>query len=172
MREAAIGADSRRGRTISAPTIRSIFASGSPCTFERILTTCTLRDTIRAQKRHGYRPSHIHFLVGAPGHRELVTALYAQGDEHIDSDTVFGVTGFAGGAGRQGRLEFADGGLSEHSLRLQAGARGEGSTGRVGRGPVADHEGKRVADFCPRTWVLHVPAKNVQFGGDTKGAAM
>jgi hydroxyquinol 1,2-dioxygenase len=22
-------------------------------------------DMIRAQKRHGYRPSHIHFLVGA-----------------------------------------------------------------------------------------------------------
>jgi hydroxyquinol 1,2-dioxygenase len=49
-------------------------------------------DLIRAQKRHGYRPSHIHFLVGAPGYRELVTALYARGDEHIDSDTVFGVT--------------------------------------------------------------------------------
>ena len=49
-------------------------------------------DMIRAQKRHGSRPSHIHFLVGAPGYRELVTALYAQGDEHIDSDTVFGVT--------------------------------------------------------------------------------
>ena len=47
---------------------------------------------VRAQKRHGYRPSHIHFLIGAPGYRELVTALYAHGDDHIDSDTVFGVT--------------------------------------------------------------------------------
>ncbi|MEO8098390.1 MAG: dioxygenase [Acidobacteriota bacterium] len=47
---------------------------------------------ILAQKRHGYRPSHIHFLVGAPGYRELATALYTEGDEHIDSDTVFGVT--------------------------------------------------------------------------------
>jgi protocatechuate 3,4-dioxygenase beta subunit len=47
---------------------------------------------VLAQKRHGYRPSHIHFLVGAPGYRELVTALYSQEDEHIDSDTVFGVT--------------------------------------------------------------------------------
>jgi hydroxyquinol 1,2-dioxygenase len=44
------------------------------------------------QKRHGYRPSHIHFLIGAPGYRELATALYPEGDEHIDSDTVFGVT--------------------------------------------------------------------------------
>jgi hydroxyquinol 1,2-dioxygenase len=49
-------------------------------------------DMIRAQKRHGYRPSHIHFLIGAPGYRELVTALYAKGDDHLESDTVFGVT--------------------------------------------------------------------------------
>jgi len=49
-------------------------------------------DMIRAQNRHGYRPAHIHFLVGAPGYRELVTALYLRNDDHIDSDTVFGVT--------------------------------------------------------------------------------
>jgi hydroxyquinol 1,2-dioxygenase len=49
-------------------------------------------DMIRAQKRHGYRPAHIHFLVGADGFREVVTALYLSGDPHIDSDTVFGVT--------------------------------------------------------------------------------
>ena len=49
-------------------------------------------DMIRAQGRHGYRPAHIHFLVGAPGYRELVTALYLRSDNHIDSDTVFGVT--------------------------------------------------------------------------------
>src|SRR6516162_3282880 len=49
-------------------------------------------EMIRAQGRHGYRPAHIHFLIGAPGYRELVTALYLAGDEHIESDTVFGVT--------------------------------------------------------------------------------
>lgn len=47
---------------------------------------------VLAQKRHGYRPAHIHFLIGAPGHRELVTALYLSDDEHLRSDTVFGVT--------------------------------------------------------------------------------
>ncbi len=47
---------------------------------------------IRAQGRHGCRPAHIHFLVGAPGHRELVTALYLGDDQYIDSDTVFGVS--------------------------------------------------------------------------------
>ena len=48
-------------------------------------------DMIRAQKRHGYRPGHIHFLISAPGYREVVTALYMGYDEHIGSDTVFGV---------------------------------------------------------------------------------
>ncbi len=47
---------------------------------------------VHAQARHGFRPSHIHFLVTAPGHRELVTALYFGDDDHIDSDTVFGVS--------------------------------------------------------------------------------
>ncbi len=47
---------------------------------------------VRQQQRHGFRPSHIHFLVSAPGHRELVTALYMGDDEHIHSDTVFGVS--------------------------------------------------------------------------------
>jgi len=47
-------------------------------------------DMVRAQGRHGWRPAHIHFLVGAPGYREAITALYMADDEHIDSDTVFG----------------------------------------------------------------------------------
>lgn len=49
-------------------------------------------DLVRRQARHGFRPAHIHFLVAAPGFRELVTALYFEGDPHVDSDTVFGVS--------------------------------------------------------------------------------
>ena len=47
---------------------------------------------IQAQGRHGRRPAHTHFLVTATGHRELVTALYFDGDPVLDSDTVFGVS--------------------------------------------------------------------------------
>lgn len=47
---------------------------------------------IRAQARHGCRPAHTHFLIGAPGFRELVTAIYYGEDQYIDSDTVFGVS--------------------------------------------------------------------------------
>jgi len=49
-------------------------------------------ELVQRQGRHGYRPSHIHMLIGAPGYRELVTALYFGDDGHIDSDTVFGVS--------------------------------------------------------------------------------
>jgi hydroxyquinol 1,2-dioxygenase len=49
-------------------------------------------DLVTAQKRHGFRPSHIHSLISAKGYRELVTALYFGDDPHIDSDTVFGVS--------------------------------------------------------------------------------
>ncbi len=47
---------------------------------------------VRAQARHGFRPAHIHILITAPGHRDLVTALYLSDDPNVDSDTVFGVS--------------------------------------------------------------------------------
>jgi len=47
---------------------------------------------VHAQGRHGYRPAHVHFLVCASGYREVVTALYMAGDQHIETDTVFGVS--------------------------------------------------------------------------------
>lgn len=47
---------------------------------------------VRAQNRHGCRPAHTHFLIGAAGCRELVTAVYFGHDPYIDSDVVFGVS--------------------------------------------------------------------------------
>jgi protocatechuate 3,4-dioxygenase beta subunit len=47
---------------------------------------------LRDLGRHGFRPAHIHFLLGAEGHQELATALYVAGDAHIGSDAVFGVS--------------------------------------------------------------------------------
>ena len=48
---------------------------------------------VKAQARHGMRPAHIHFLVGASGYRELVTALYLRDDPHLADDVVFGSSG-------------------------------------------------------------------------------
>jgi protocatechuate 3,4-dioxygenase beta subunit len=50
-------------------------------------------DMVKAQARHGMRPAHIHFLVGASGYRELVTALYLRDDPHLADDVVFGSSG-------------------------------------------------------------------------------
>ena len=40
-------------------------------------------EMVMLQKRHGMRPSHIHCLIAADGHRELVTALYFGDDPNI-----------------------------------------------------------------------------------------
>jgi hydroxyquinol 1,2-dioxygenase len=44
-----------------------------------------------ATKRHGNRPAHIHFIVTAPGHRELTTHIFVAGGPYIESDAVFAV---------------------------------------------------------------------------------
>ncbi|MCB1955109.1 MAG: intradiol ring-cleavage dioxygenase [Rhodocyclaceae bacterium] len=41
--------------------------------------------------RHPNRPAHIHFIVSAPGFKPVVTQLFTEGDEYLDSDAVFGV---------------------------------------------------------------------------------
>jgi catechol 1,2-dioxygenase len=46
---------------------------------------------LAAQRRHPYRPAHIHFIVAAPGHRTLVTQVFADDSEHLASDVTFGV---------------------------------------------------------------------------------
>lgn len=48
-------------------------------------------DLLRAGGRHALRPSHFHVRVSAPGHRPLVTELFAEDDPYIDADAVFGV---------------------------------------------------------------------------------
>jgi hydroxyquinol 1,2-dioxygenase len=48
-------------------------------------------DLVRAQRREGCRPAHIHFLISARGYRELVTALYFPG-RYLETDVVFGAS--------------------------------------------------------------------------------
>ncbi|WP_326836221.1 dioxygenase [Amycolatopsis rhabdoformis] len=37
-----------------------------------------------------FRPAHVHFLVNAAGHEPLITHLFQEGAEYLDSDVVFG----------------------------------------------------------------------------------
>jgi hydroxyquinol 1,2-dioxygenase len=88
------------------------------------------------QKRHGHRPAHIHFLVGAPGHRELVTALYVSGDEHLESDTVFGVTDSLVVTLRENDPDAPMQGLPSIRFDFRLAAATEDAMGRVGADPA------------------------------------
>ena len=48
-------------------------------------------DILRACGRHPWRPSHLHYIVKAPGYRSLVTEIFPGDDPYLDQDTVFGV---------------------------------------------------------------------------------
>ena len=37
------------------------------------------------------RPAHVHFKVTADGFQTLITHVFVEGDEYLDSDAVFGV---------------------------------------------------------------------------------
>ncbi len=89
---------------------------------------------VKAQNRHGFRPSHIHFLIGGEGYRELVTALYFGDDVHIDSDTVFGVSGSLVVNAKEDANSPVPGLRAVHyDFRLAVAAPGE--SGRVGADP-------------------------------------
>lgn len=47
---------------------------------------------LRAQRRHPYRPAHLHALVFKEGFKALTSQVFAPDDEHLDSDVQFGVT--------------------------------------------------------------------------------
>jgi len=90
---------------------------------------------VQAQGRHGMRPSHIHLLIGADGHRELVTALYFGDDDFIDSDTVFGVSGSLVVGAKDDPDSPVKGFRSvRYDFRLAKAAPGE--SGRVGADPT------------------------------------
>jgi hydroxyquinol 1,2-dioxygenase len=38
-----------------------------------------------------FRPAHVHFLLNVPGYEPLITHLFQEGAEYLDSDVVFGV---------------------------------------------------------------------------------
>jgi hydroxyquinol 1,2-dioxygenase len=48
-------------------------------------------EMMRATNRHSMRPAHIHFMIKQAGFDVLVTHVFAEGDEYLDSEAVFGV---------------------------------------------------------------------------------
>ena len=49
-------------------------------------------DLVRAGKRHNFRPAHLHFLMFKPGFKTLISQVYVNDDDRLETDVQFGVT--------------------------------------------------------------------------------
>jgi catechol 1,2-dioxygenase len=47
---------------------------------------------LAAQKRHNFRPAHLHFLIYKPGFKTIASQVYDPDDPHLQTDSQFGVT--------------------------------------------------------------------------------
>jgi catechol 1,2-dioxygenase len=47
---------------------------------------------LEAQRRHNFRPAHLHFLVHKPGYKTIASQVYDPEDPHLETDSQFGVT--------------------------------------------------------------------------------
>jgi hydroxyquinol 1,2-dioxygenase len=47
-------------------------------------------ELIGATEISHFRPAHVHFLIDVPGYEPLITHLFQEGAEYLDSDVVFG----------------------------------------------------------------------------------
>jgi hydroxyquinol 1,2-dioxygenase len=85
---------------LDEPTLRARFHSDAQGRFRfwtilpryyPIPNDGTVGEMLQATARHPYRPAHVHFKIIADGHETLVTHLFVDGDEYLDSDAVFAV---------------------------------------------------------------------------------
>ena len=66
---------------------RSVTPAGYP-----VPTDGPVGDLLRAQRRHPYRPAHLHVLAYKPGYKTLITQVFVDDDQYLETDVVFGVT--------------------------------------------------------------------------------
>lgn len=85
-----LGGSAGRGRFRTDPAGNFRFWSIKPTCYP-VPTDGPVGDMLKAQGRHPWRPAHLHFLIRAPGHRQLVTHIFDRSDKYLDSDAVFGV---------------------------------------------------------------------------------
>jgi protocatechuate 3,4-dioxygenase beta subunit len=81
---------SSRARFITDSDGRLFFRTILPCSYP-IPTDGPAGGLVLKTGRHPMRPAHVHFLVAAPGYEPLITHVFIEGDEYLDSDVVFGV---------------------------------------------------------------------------------
>ncbi len=78
------------GVQTTGPDGRYGFTTVKPVSYT-VPTDGPVGDILNATGRHPWRPSHVHYIVTAPGFRPLVTEIFPDNDPYLDEDTVFGV---------------------------------------------------------------------------------
>jgi catechol 1,2-dioxygenase len=68
-------------------SFQSIKPSGYP-----IPTNGPVGALLHAQRRHNFRPAHLHFLIYKPGFKTVTSQIYSPDDPHLETDSQFGVT--------------------------------------------------------------------------------
>ncbi len=48
-------------------------------------------ELLHAANRSPMRPAHVHFMITVPGYKTLITHVFKEHDQYLDSDAVFGV---------------------------------------------------------------------------------
>jgi catechol 1,2-dioxygenase len=80
-----------RGKFSSDGDGRFWFRSVKPAGYP-VPTNGPVGDLLQAQRRHPYRPAHLHFLAYKPGYKTLITQVFVDDDQYLETDVVFGVT--------------------------------------------------------------------------------
>lgn len=80
-----------RGKFTTDANGRFWFRSVKPAGYP-VPTDGPVGDLLRAQGRHPYRPAHLHVLAYKPGFKTLITQVFVDDDQNLETDVVFGVT--------------------------------------------------------------------------------
>jgi protocatechuate 3,4-dioxygenase beta subunit len=80
-----------RGKFVTGKDGRFAFRSVKPAGYPIPVHGPTGK-LLKAQKRHAYRPAHVHFLLHKKGYKTLITQVFVDDDKYLHSDVVFGVT--------------------------------------------------------------------------------
>jgi hydroxyquinol 1,2-dioxygenase len=79
-----------RGRVKTNAEGRYAFKSYKP-KFYSVPDDGPVGELLRATGDHKMRPAHMHAIVSAPGHQQVITHVFVEGDPYLDADAVFAV---------------------------------------------------------------------------------
>ena len=79
-----------RAHMVSDTNGRYLFSTVRPAPYT-VPDDGPVGELLHATGRHPWRPSHLHFIATAEGHRSLVTEVFPSDDPYLDEDAVFGV---------------------------------------------------------------------------------